>query len=210
MASRALTARRIGGMPSALVAALIALALLVLGVVFFVVLGGEEADVEAPPAPRQRAPSPPLPTLAPTEGRGRVETFEVFAAKDPFKPLVSEGSGGAAATTQGGGGGAAAPASERPVTSGGGGAPAGGGGGAGGGARRGERSIDGRRVRLVNVFTRKGARRVRVRVDDTVYTVEPGERFAENFKLLSASGRCATLLFGDDQFTLCEGEEVLK
>lgn len=215
MASRALTARRIAGMPPALVAALVGVALLLLGAVYFVVLGGGEEEAEAPPAPRQRAPSSPLPTLGPREGRGRVETFEVFAAKDPFKPLVSEGSGAPAASSQGGGGEAGAAASQRPVTSGGGGGGGGapavvGGGGAGGGARGGERRIAGRRVRLVNVFTRKGTRRVRVRVDDTVYTVQPGERFAENFKLLSASGRCATLLFGDDQFTLCEGEEVLK
>ena len=43
-----------------------------------------------------------------------------------------------------------------------------------------------------------------------MHTVAEGEVFAENFKFLSVSGECATMLFGDDQFTLCEGEEILK
>jgi hypothetical protein len=43
-----------------------------------------------------------------------------------------------------------------------------------------------------------------------VYTAQEGETFADSFQLVSASGRCATMLFGDDQFTLCEGEEILK
>jgi hypothetical protein len=47
-------------------------------------------------------------------------------------------------------------------------------------------------------------------VDGTVYTVEEGERFATSFELLSLNGDCATMLYGDDQFTLCEGEEILK
>ncbi len=51
---------------------------------------------------------------------------------------------------------------------------------------------------------------VRVQVDGTVYTVGEGDRFAENFEVLSISGQCASLLYGDDQFSLCEGEEILK
>jgi hypothetical protein len=47
-------------------------------------------------------------------------------------------------------------------------------------------------------------------VDGTVYTVDEGEQFAESFQLLSINGECATMLYGDDQFTLCEGEEILK
>lgn len=71
-------------------------------------------------------------------------------------------------------------------------------------------SVDGHRVKLVATFqTDKGAR-AQVDVDGTVYTVDEGETFAENFQLVSVSGECATMLFGDDQFTLCEGEEILK
>ena len=63
---------------------------------------------------------------------------------------------------------------------------------------------------VVDVFTRNGKRQAQVRVDATVYTVSPGERFAGNFKLLSISGSCGSFLFGDDEFTLCEGQEILK
>ena len=65
-------------------------------------------------------------------------------------------------------------------------------------------------MRVIDVFGDGGRRRAQVQVDGSVYTVDEGERFAENFQLLSASGRCATMLFGDDEFTLCEGEEILK
>jgi hypothetical protein len=63
---------------------------------------------------------------------------------------------------------------------------------------------------LVDVFQENNSPRAQVEVDGTVYTVSEGEVFADNFELVSASGECATMLFGDDQFTLCEGEEILK
>jgi hypothetical protein len=47
-------------------------------------------------------------------------------------------------------------------------------------------------------------------VNGDVHSVAEGDVFAENFKLLSVSGDCASMLFGDDQFTICEGEEILK
>ena len=49
-----------------------------------------------------------------------------------------------------------------------------------------------------------------VRVDGTSYTVARGETFADHFKLLAASGDCVAMLFGDQEFTLCEGDEILK
>lgn len=52
--------------------------------------------------------------------------------------------------------------------------------------------------------------KAQVKVGSTVYTVVQDEVFADNFKLVSISGSCATLLHGDDKFTLCEGEEVIK
>jgi hypothetical protein len=63
-------------------------------------------------------------------------------------------------------------------------------------------------VRVVDVFP--NGRTAQIQVDGTVYTVDEGEEFAANFRLISASGQCVTMLFGDDEFTLCEGEEVLK
>ena len=189
-----------GAQAALLVVGLVAL----LGVLWFVFLrGGSEEAALTPPATTP-APAPEVseePT-AEKPGKGPIETFEVFAPKDPFKPLISAASAGtttagAPATTENGsdpGGG--------PV-----GQPSGGSdisGGSGGD------SVGGHRVRLIDTFTRNGETQARVQVDGTVYTVGEGERFAENFEVLSISGECASLLFGDDQFSLCEGEEILK
>ena len=113
------------------------------------------------------------------------ETFEVFESKDPFRPLVStaESSG---TTTNGDTSG---------DTSGASGAPA---------------PTGGQVVALLDVFTDDGVDKAQVKVGSTVYTVSVGEVFADNYKLVSTSGDCATLLHGDDKFTLCEGEEVVK
>jgi hypothetical protein len=55
-----------------------------------------------------------------------------------------------------------------------------------------------------------GEERAQIQVDDTVYRASEGEVFADSFKLVSIDNACATMLFGDDQFTLCKGEEILK
>jgi hypothetical protein len=121
-------------------------------------------------------------------GSGPVETFEVFAPKDPFRPLLNEGGGkGEDGAKDDGDGGDQ---------------------GSGGGSA--SQNIEGHTVKLVDVFKEDGKQRAQVQVDSTVYTMDEGETFADNFKLLSVSGQCASMLFGDDQFTLCEGEEILK
>ncbi len=182
----------------------------ILGVVWFFFLrgGAEEPVVTAPvPTPTVDASPSPTPTDEPPRGRrGRVETFELFAAQDPFEPLVVPGAVGGATTATGTNG--QEPGTEQPgeQPGDGGNGDVGPGPGPGGGGER----IGGRRVRVVDVFTEGGTRRAQIQVDGTVYTVDEGETFAENFRLLSTSGECATLLFGDDQFTLCEGEEILK
>ena len=186
-------------------AALLVLGLVVLlGVLWFVFLrGGSEEAALTPPA------TTPVPAPEVTEepagekpGKGPIETFEVFAPKDPFKPLISAASAGTST--------AGAPAATGDGSDAGGG-PAGqpsGGSDISGGS--GGDSVGGHRVRLIDTFTRNGETQARVQVDGTVYTVGEGERFADNFEVLSISGQCASLLFGDDQFSLCEGEEILK
>lgn len=112
----------------------------------------------------------------------------MFAPRDPFDPLVSDrGGDGTDAPQATTGNGSAAVA----------------------GSARGD-TVGGHRVRLIDVFKTRGKRRAQVQIDGTAYTVDEGEIFAQSFQLLSISGECATMLFGDDQFTLCEGEEILK
>jgi hypothetical protein len=160
-------------------------------VVWFVFLSGGGDEAAEPTAPPLAAanPSPDPAPKAPRPNKGPVETFQVFAPKDPFDPLVSEGGGGG--STTGG----------DTNTNGAAGGPAPGNSGD---------TVGGHTVRLVDVFTEGGRQRAQVQVDGTVYTVDEGETFAESFQLLSVSGQCATMLFGDDQFTICEGEELLK
>jgi hypothetical protein len=114
------------------------------------------------------------------DSRGAVETSELFAPKDPFAPLIS---------TSEGAGGRAAGASTK--------------------ASRGKAGKGERRVVLVAASSRRGGG-AEVQVNGVAYTVTRGETFADHFKLLAASGECVAMLFGDQEFTLCEGDEILK
>ncbi|HET8525969.1 MAG TPA: hypothetical protein VFM81_04970 [Actinomycetota bacterium] len=62
--------------------------------------------------------------------------------------------------------------------------------------------IGGHDVKLVSVSG--SGKKLDVRVDGRVYTVQPGATFAVNFKLVKIDGRCAKFLFGDQSFELCE------
>ena len=183
------------------------LVLLVLVWFLFVRSSDEPEDAAVAPAPvTEEAPEEEV--AEPPTKRDPVETFEVFAPKDPFDPLVSASAGspgGASAGTAAAPGAttittAADGTTTTTVTTSGSGAGANGGG----------EEVGGHRVRVIDVFREGSGRRAQVQVDGTVYTVDEGETFAANFQLLSASARCATMLFGDDEFTLCEGEEILK
>lgn len=190
--------------------ALVMLALVALiGVLWFLFLRGSPDDTAALTPPTAASP---LPTVEPTEEpaekprRRPVETFEVFAPKDPFKPLLTVG------VATGTSGAVASPTTVTGSTSqGSGSAPSGGSdiSGDGGGSGN-SQDVGGRRVRLIDTFRADGELRARIQVDGTVYTVGEGDRFAENFEVVSISGSCASLLYGDDQFSLCEGEEILK
>lgn len=179
-----------------------------LGIVWFLFLrGGSAEEPEILPAPViTEAPTDEATEEPGRNGRkGPIETFEVFAPKDPFKPVIT------AALTGGTDTGTATaqdPAASPDGT--GAGAPSGGSDIGGRGSGGGGSSVGGHRVRLIDTFTSGGEARARVQVDGTVYTVSEGDRFAENFELLSVNGQCASMLFGDDQFSLCEGEELLK
>ena len=202
--------RNVSGTQAA--AVVVGLVLLLAVAWFFFLRGGnDEAALIAPPVVTPAPVASPEASEEPIErpGKGPLETFEVFAPKDPFRPLISVGSTGAPS-----GAVAVAPGTTGtppPGTTSGTGQPSGGsdisGGGSGGG--RGSQ-VGGHRIRLIDTFQSNGRARARVQVDGTVYTVGEGDRFADNFELVSISGDCASILFGDDQFSLCEGEEILK
>ncbi len=200
------------GMNPAVIAALVVGGLLLLALFFWFVarpfLFPQAAEEPRVPAPKRQAVNP-SPSPAAAVEQPPAETFEVFESKDPFRPLVvvpvAGGAGGG--TTTGGTttGGTTTGGTTTGGTTTGGTTPAAGEGAAGGAAPTG-----GQRVSLIDVFTDDGTQKAQIKVGSTVYTVTVGETFAQNYKLVSVSGDCATLLHGDDKFTLCEGEEVIK
>jgi hypothetical protein len=203
-------------------------AVLILGFLAFKLLGGSD---DAPPIEN----SPPLAsgTTVPRAGSTTTttrpsETFEVFNTKNPFLPLRGSGAGSSGSGTTTGGtttggtgtstGGTGTGGTTATTTSTGGtgtGTGTGTGGttatttGASGGGTAPSR---GERVTLLDVFTEAGVLKANVKVNDTVYKVAAGEEFATNYKVvsLSASTECGRFLFGDDQFRLCRGEQVVK
>ena len=69
------------------------------------------------------------------------------------------------------------------------------------------------RVALLEIFTDTDGRIVaNVRVNDTVYKVGEGDRFAGSYQVVSLTldSGCGQFLFGDDRFRMCEGEELIK
>ena len=111
-----------------------------------------------------------------------LETYEVFAPKDPFAPLVA---GSAAAAT-------ALP--ERPE---------------GGVTATFESESSGDHRIAIKLISTDG-KSVELQIDGAVFAVKEGELFADHFQLIGVADECASILYGDDQFTLCEGEEILK
>jgi hypothetical protein len=81
--------------------------------------------------------------------------------------------------------------------------PPGGGGGGGGGENPGNKILIGDHdVKLIGVGA--SGEKLDVQVDGKVYTVQPGATFDDNFMLVKIDGKCATFLFGDQSFELCE------
>jgi hypothetical protein len=69
---------------------------------------------------------------------------------------------------------------------------------------------DGAAVSLIDVTAGAEGRTVIVQVGTSVYEAAEGDTFAGRFRVLSIGDTCADFLFGDDRFSLCEGDRVLK
>jgi hypothetical protein len=127
-------------------------------------------------------------TAAPSES---VDSFEVFAVRDPFEPPFTETVDTTAPTT-----GTTTPGqTTTPTTSPSFEPPA------------------GQTVSVLDVFENTdGTVAARVQVGSTVYTVVAGQTFATSYQVVSldADSGCGVFLYGDTQFELCEGEQVIK
>ncbi len=171
---------------------------------------GSEASATRPSTTRTTVAAAPATPEAPAEAP--VETFEVFTTKNPFVPLrtalapaaaapvrpVATATGAVTATPVSVASPAPAPAPAVATTV------------TGGQTTEPVRTTT--RVALLDVFTDGDRTVANVRVNDTVSKVGAGDTFATNFRVVSldAGERCGRFLFGDDQFRLCRGEEVLK
>jgi hypothetical protein len=163
--------------------------------VFFLVtsvLGGGGGDEVAAPPPISTTSPQPIPS--PTPSRTPRETLppvHLLGDRDPFSIPPFQSPGGGVGPTQSptssGTGTTQGPTQNPPPPT----AP-------GSGAST---TIDGHTVVLLDVFDH--GTKAQIEVDGTVYTVDEGSRFAQNFRLTSISGSCATVVYGDESFTLC-------
>jgi hypothetical protein len=154
---------------------------IVLALVWLLFLRGGGGDIEGFQGGPTITRSPtPRATTTPTPVP---ETFEVFEGKDPFRPLVAPTQGSPAPQPTDSPGGSPQPSAE---------------------------PTPGQRVELVEIFTQNGTRYATVEVNGKSYTVKEGDTFADNYRVLDLTAECGTFVFGDERFTLCVGQEVLK
>ena len=155
------------------------------------------------------APAPSVTKTHRTPRRSRPPALPPVGGHDPFSPLVNVSAGGG--TSPGTGSTAPAPStgstSPAPAPSGGGSsspppvsAPGNPGSTPSGGTAT---KVGGHTVILLDVFTRSGQQEAQISVDGDVSVVSEGQRFHGNFELVSVSGSCARILFGDQSFILC-------
>jgi hypothetical protein len=168
--------------------------------------GGEQPAAAGGPSVTKTSPAP-----APSAGkthrtprRSRPPALPPVGGHDPFSPLVNASAGGGTSPAPSGGSTSPAPtgtgtSSPPPVSPPGnpGSTPS------GGTATR----VGGHTVILIDVFSRGGEQRAQVSVDGDVSVVSEGQTFHGNFQLVSISGDCARMLFGDQSFILCENPQ---
>ncbi|MDP8957765.1 MAG: hypothetical protein M3N51_00860 [Actinomycetota bacterium] len=152
------------------------------------VLAPAEEALQGPLASAGVAPPAPA---ALVEGVKVSGSFQASQPRDPFRPLIEEGSPVPAPVEQGGGG-------EN--------------GESGDDGEDGDGSFapSGTRVTLVEVREVGGVPRATVTVDGTSYEVGEGDTFAENFRVVSLEEDEGVFLFGDNAFELSVGQSILK
>ena len=185
--------------------------------------GGDDDDFDFPPVAQGVTTTTAVPEDAPAE------TFESFSDKNPFEPLIDVTPAAVAdvgtsvdptptTTPPFPDGGSFEVPNEGPTPT----FPPDDGSGTGTGGETTSTTQAGPpppparqpdRVSLLEVFTDQGGGVVAsVRVNDVTHQVGEGDEFATSYRVLDLDigTRCAQLLFGDDRFGLCEGEETLK
>lgn len=211
-------------------AAAVLLGLAALVVPGVILLRPSGAPAPGPPVDRPVAAAGQA-TEEPTDGSARASvqdegaletaTFDVFLTRDPFQPVVPTPDDDAGTDTSDGSegaGDAGADDGEGDGTAGDGDSTDDGADGHTHDADPGDPCVgeqevvcDGRVVTLEGIAPdTDGGPTATVRVDTEVHEVRTGDVFAEHFRVLAVDPPCVTLLFGDDSFEICEGQQVLK
>jgi hypothetical protein len=172
-----------------------AVALVALLIFVFFIMGGEDPGEET--APTLPVSSPPAIPATPGTGVGepteeppRAVTF--FGGRDPFVPLIVA---------------APEPTDGEPAPNGSplptGSPPPNGEPGPEDPTNGDGIAVTGRPVVLVDILDESS---VQVEVEGEPVTVSEGQRFARSYQVLSVEASCARFLYGDESFTLCEGQ----
>ncbi|MBI4728881.1 MAG: hypothetical protein HY775_05185 [Acidobacteria bacterium] len=147
-------------------------------------LGSRQEAASGPaPAARPRAAASPSPSPR-AAASSPARTFEFFEGRDPFEPLLKP----PPPTPSPAPGDTAAPAPVAPADAG----------------------VQGRRVSLLDIFKKGAVLYALVAVDADEFTVKQGEVFATNFRVNVLTQKCGSFSYGDEGFTLCVGQEVIK
>jgi hypothetical protein len=152
----------------------------VLAIVYLLFLSGGESTPEAFPTFTPRATSTANPTVAPTS----------VATTPPETFEVFEGKDPFRPLVPAGGVSPVPAPSSSPGSSGG--------------------ASGSQRVTLVAISGSGANRTATVEVNSTQYDVKEGETFAGSYRVKNLTSDCGTFVFGDETFTLCTGQEVLK
>jgi len=171
----------------------IGLGVLVVGVVVFLLMSGGGGEEIPPVSSNPVVKTSPSPTVT-----SPPETGQTFEGKDPFQPLVvaaAVGStGGTTGGSTGGSTGSPAPQPSGSIT----------------GVNGGSSGTPSTTVTLIDIRKVNGKLVATVDVDGKDYTAGVGQTFAQNFRVISLTSSCGTFVFGDERFSLCEGQEINK
>ena len=173
-------------------------AIVALAALFFLVIDPMllSADVESeseaaalPVVPGSAAASPePVATEEPSEeasGEPAPETFEIYSVRDPFQQLVQVAPVASATATP-----TPEPSdSEDPQAT---------------------ATATSTTVSMDQVGTDEGVLTASVTVDGQSFEVREGEAISGSFTLLAVAGQCGTFADGGEQFTLCQGEQIVR
>jgi hypothetical protein len=151
-----------------------------LAVIYLLFLSGGESEPEAFPSFTPRPTSTAVPTVAPTS----------VTTSPPETFEVFEGKDPFRPLVPAGG--------VSPVP-----APSGSPGSSGG-------ANGSQHVTLIDISGSGENRTATVEVNSTQYEVKEGDTFAGSYRVKNLTADCGTFVFGDETFTLCTGQEVLK